>query len=241
MTTLMLLIGFVAGFQTAQEPSSGPSKGRARTVEIESGQTVTVTVAISDAVRNLPTAVTLPESVQEVISSWNEKDISVEQSGPRLFLKLFATVEGHLDLVLAGGQHLRLYVKSARAGEPYDEALTLKLASTGELPGTAEKKAPPALELAKAMRLGLVPSGVSVKKGSEAILLKDGGVETRLALIYEAASLRGYVLSLSNTSPTNALQLNVSRFSSPGMVLIGAKSLLVPPGKSTLVYLIFRK
>lgn len=217
-----------------------PATARTRTLDCRDGETVPVRIRISSPNQNLLSAVTFPDLVQNVVSSWNDRDLSVEVQGAKLFLKLLAKAEGHLDVVTTGGMHLRLYLKPSAAGEEFDGHIVLKAVPEKTAPD-ALRKLPDALELVKAMRLGLVPPGASVKRGGDAVVTTTGDLEGRLAFVYETTAYRGYVIRLRNKSPKAAYHVDVTRFFSPRLVLIGAKSLVVAPEKSTLVYLVLWK
>jgi len=237
MTLPILALALLAGLPGQSDDAAA---ARTRSVECRGGETVRLRVRVSTPTQNMTTAVTLPDLVENVVSSWNDRDLSVEVEGAKLFLKLLAKAEGHLDVVTAGGTHLRLYIEPSAAGEAYDGHVTLKAAP--EKPAAeAPKQLPDALDLARAMRLGLLPPGASVKRGGQAVISTTGESECRLGFVYETTSYRGYVIRLTNTSPTAAYHLDVTRFSSPRLVLVGAKSLVLAPGKSTLVYLILWK
>lgn len=213
---------------------------RTRAVECRDGDTITVRIRVSSANQNLPCAVSFPDLLENVVSSWSDRDLSMEVQGAKLFLKLLAKTEGHLDVLTTGGMHLRLYLKPAAAGEEYDGHLVLKAIPEKTL-SDHPRKLPEALELVKAMRLGLVPPGASVKRGGGAVVTSGGDVEGKLAFVYETTAYRGYVIRLANKSPKAAYHLDVTRFNSPRLVLIGAQSLVVAPEKSTLVYLVLWK
>ncbi len=220
--------------------AEGPAAARTRPLECRDGDTVSVRVRISSPNQNLLTAVTFPDLVQNVVSAWNDRDLSVEVQGAKLFIKLLAKAEGHLDVVTTGGMHLRLFLKPSAAGEEYDGHIVLK-AIPDKAASDAPGKLPDALELAKAMRLGLVPPGASVKRGGDAVVSTAADVEGRLAFVYETTTYRGYVIRLTNKLPKAAFHIDVTRFSCPRLVLVGAKSLVVAPEKSTLVYLVLWK
>ncbi|MBI2901133.1 MAG: hypothetical protein HYY17_13195 [Planctomycetes bacterium] len=217
-----------------------PSLAKSRTLDCRDGDTVAIRVRVSNPNQNVLTAVTFPDLVQNVVSSWNDRDLSVEYQGAKLFLKLLAKAEGHLDVVTAAGTHVRLYITPTGAGQEYDGHVVLKTAAAKSAEEAASKL-PDALELVRAMRLGLVPAGASIRRGGDALVSVTGDVEGRLALVYETTAYRGYVIRIVNKSPKHAYQLDVTRFSSSRLVLIGAKSLLIPSGKSTLIYLVLWK
>ncbi len=231
LATMILVLALLA---------DDPTQARTRTLECMEGDTLPLRIFVSTPSQNLLTAVTFPDLVQNVVSSWNDRDLSVEVQGSKLFLKLLSKVEGHLDVVTAGGMHLRLYVRPAEAGQEYDGHLVLK-AKPDPARSEAPPKLPDALELVKAMRLGMVPPGASVKRGGNAAVLATPEVEGKVAYVYETTSYRGYVIRLTNRSPKAAYHLDVTRFGCPRLVLAGARSLVVAPEKFTFVYLVLWK
>ena len=232
-----LLLALSAGPCGQVDP---PRPARTRSLECRDGETVALRVPISSPNQNLLTAVTFPDLVENVVSSWNERDLSVEAHGAKLFLKLLAKAEGHLDVLMTSGMHLRLYLKPIAEGEEYDGHVVLK-AALDKTPSDPPRKLPDALRLVKAMRLGRVPPGASVKRGGDTVVTTTGDLEGRLAFVYETTAYRGYVVRLTNTSPRAAYHLDVTRFAARRLVLMGAKSLVVAPKNSTLVYLILWK
>lgn len=230
ITAMLLLVG----------QADVPPQAQTRNVECKDGDTVRLRVRLSTPDLNVLTAVTLPDLVQNVVSSWNDRDLSVEVQGAKLFLKLLVKSEGHVDVVTTGGVHVRLYIEASPAGQPYDGHVVLK-ARPAKPTAEAARQLPDALELVRAMRLGTVPAGASVKSGGDAVIPTTGDIEGRVAFVYETTAYRGYVVRLKNTSPTTALHVDVTRFASPRLVLLGAKSLVVAPQKATVVYIILWK
>lgn len=211
-------------------------EAKTRTLECGDGETVPIRVRISSANQNLMTAVTFPDLIQNVVSSWNDRDLSIDYQGSKLFLKLFTKTEGHIDVVTAAGMHVRLYVKPTF--QEYDGHVVLK---TAQPKTESTARLPDALELVKAMRLGMIPTGASVRSGGDALLSLSVDIEGKVAFVYETTAYRGYVIRLINKSPKAAYQLDLARFSSARLVLIGAKSLVVPANQSTLIYLVLWK
>ncbi len=238
---MRLLCATLAGALLTAFQADDSSLAKTRTLDCRDGDTVSVRVRISGANQNLLTAVTFPDLIQNVVSSWNDRDLSLEYQGAKLFLKLFTKAEGHLDVVTTGGTHVRLYIKPSAPGQEYDGHVVLKAVETKTNADASGAKLPDALELVKAMRLGLVPPGISVKRGGDALVSLSADVEGRLAFVYETTHYRGYVIRLINKSAKAAYQLDVARFSSARLVLLGAKSLVVPPDQSTLIYLVLWK
>lgn len=217
-----------------------PEQAQTRSLECKDGDTVRLRVRLSTPELNVLTAVTFPDLIQNVVSSWNDRDLSVEVQGAKLFLKLLAKTEGHVDVVTTGGTHVRLYIEASPADQIYDGHVVLK-APPAKPAAEASRQLPDALGLARAMRLGTVPPGASVKRGGDNVIPTTGDIEGRLAFVYETTAYRGYVVRLKNMSPTAAFHVDVTRFASPRLVLLGAKSLVVAPQKATVVYLILWK
>lgn len=233
----LLILALLAGLPRQADETAAP---RTRTLEFRDGETVRLRLCVSAPDRNVLTAVTFPDLVQNVVSSWNDRDLSVEVQGAKLFLKLLAKAEGHVDVFTTSGTHLRLYIEPSPAGQTYDGHVVLN-APAAKPDVDPSRQLPEALELVRAMRVGLVPPGASVRRGGDAPVLSTGDLEGRLAFVYETTSYRGYVIRLANSSPKTAVHIDVTRFSSPRLVLIGAKSLVVAPEKTTPVYLVLWK
>ena len=196
---------------------------------------------VSTPTAHVLSAVTLPDPIRQVVSAWDRKDLSVEHAGSKLFLKLLQKVEGHLDLMTAMGGHYRLYLVPAPLGAEFDSHVTLLSRGRGEGVKRPGRSASGALELARAMRLGKIPPGVSVRSGQGKGVLSTERLEARLLFVYEETRLRGYVLSLSNKSRKNSALVDVTRFTPARLVLIGARDLVLGPGEATRLYLVFWK
>jgi len=235
---LFAMLAILANFCGQADPAGA---AKTRNVELRDGETVSLRVRVSGPNESVLTAVTLADLVENVVSAWKDRDLSVEVQGAKLFLKLLSKAEGHLDVLTTGGTHVRLYIQPSAAGEEYDGHVVLRATVPDKVSPDAPKKLPDALELVKAMRLGTIPPGTSVKRGGDATVTMAGDIEGRLVFVYETSSYRGYVLRLTNTSPTAAYRVDVTRFTAPRLVLAGAKSLVVAPQKSTLVYLVLWK
>ncbi len=213
--------------------------GAARTVTVRDGETVTLMLRVAEPTKNLLTVVTLPEAVVHVLSAWDEKDLSVEQEGNRLFLKLLSKVEGHLDVVTSGGAHIRFLILPAEGTVPYDSNVLVKAAPARPVQGPPRAPgASGALELVKAMRLGDVPPDATVRSGGGEVLFSSPDVDVALAWIYETGRFRGTVLALTNKSSSEAYHVDVSRFQGERLVLIGSKDVIVGPQKMTRLYIV---
>lgn len=227
----------------AQDPSPAPGAGMGvmRQATVVDGGTVEVRIRVSEPKRTVLTAVSFPSAIRNLVSAWNEKDLSVEQAGNRLFLKLLSPAQGHLDVLLEGDRLVRLYLTPAKEDVPYDAALQIVLPTAAEKSDPRPERASGALELAKAMRLGDVPPGVTVRKGDGLLILETPTVEASLSWIYDAPRFRGYVVRLSNQSRQTGYEIDLPRFHAEDLVLLGARNLVIEPRSFTYLYLVFWK
>ncbi len=226
-----------SGAQEKADPA-----GASRTVVAKDGQTVTVKARVAEAGKNFLTVLALPDAVAHVVSSWDAKDLSLEQEGSRLFIKLLAKAEGFLDVVTTGGLHVRFFLVGVAAPGAFDSTIVVRIGG-GEAPAPSAPAgrrggSGGALELAKAMRLGDVPPDATVRSGGNEDLLRMANLEAKLHYVYETARYRGYVLGLANLSLSEAYHLDVRRFGGEALVLVGAKDVVIPPGKSTRLYVV---
>jgi len=211
-----------------------------RTVRARDGETVSLKLRVAEPGKNFLTVVTLPDPVAHVVSAWDPKDLSVEQEGKKLFLKLLSKAEGHLDIVTAGGAHVRLLILPAPASDPADSNVEVRLAprEAHEEKTSHRAGASGALLLVKAMRLGEVPPDATVRSGVSETLYSSTAIDIALLSVYETGRFRGYVLSLANKSDTEAYHVDVSRLQGERLVLVGAKDVVVHPRKSTRLYVV---
>jgi hypothetical protein len=212
-----------------------------RQVSVKEGETVQVRVRVSTREEHYSTVVRFPEPIAHVVSSWDPSQISVQDQETRLVLKLQVKAEGFLDIVLAGGTLVRLFISGVAAPAPFDSAVAIRLPAA---PGPAEAKSAPrgggsgALELIRAMRLGEVPPDATVRTGQNSVLFRSRDIQVTVLYVYETARYRGSVLSLENLSARESYPLDVSRFGGDSLVLVGARELLVGPGRSTRLYIV---
>lgn len=222
----------------AQDPAA---TGASREITLRDGETATIRMVVAEASKNLLSVVTLPETIQDVISAWDGKDLSVEHAGNKLFLKLLSKTEGHLDVITSAGHHYRLLL-TASADAGYDSNIVIRRKEeqpgpTREIAGTASG----AIDFIRAMRIGEVPPDATVRSGKNQTVFTSEDLEAVLVWTYETARFRGYVLRLANKSAKEAYHVDVTRFASDRLVLIGARDLVVLPRKATRLYLVFWK
>lgn len=242
---LLLALFLPADRLPAQESEGAAHTGLARTVMLKDGETTEVRVRVSKPQKTVLTAVTFPAPLREILSAWSEKELSVEHSGERIFIKLLASSQGHLDAILTTGRHFRLYIVPVKDEDLYDAALLVQGDPVGgartEGPARSEFRGAGSLELVRAMRLGEIPPGVTVRKGDGAKLFSATDVEATLSWVYDAAFYRGYVVRLSNLSTRTGYEIDLPRIHAEDLVLVGARNLVVDPGKFTYLYLVYWK
>lgn len=228
----------------AQEPPSAPAgagMGVMRQAPLVDGGTVELRVRVSEPKKTILTAVAFPTAIRNIVSAWNEKDLSIDQAGNRLFLKLLASAQGHLDVLLEGDRLVRLYLTPVKDDVPYDAVVQVLLHGPSETAGPRPLRASGALELARAMRLGEIPPGITVRKADGILLLETPNVEATLAWVYDGTHFRGYIVKLSNSSRHTGYEVDLPRFHAEDLVLVGARNLVLEPRSFTYLYLVFWK
>ena len=239
---LILALAVVAPAWAAQDaPTSKP--GNVRTVTTQDGETVTVKVRLSGSDQNIVTVVTFPAEVAHVVHAWDREDLSVVNDSNKLFLKLLEKVQGYVDVITAAGTHLRLLVLPIPSPGPYDSNVRIRLKNVVPAHEDLRRRpnAPPSVRLNIAMRLGEVPPDATVVSGQGEVLRSDESAEMSLLYKYETAWYVGYVLQLSNRSADEAYQVDVRTFTGEKLVNIGSKHMVVPPLRSTRIYIVDSK
>lgn len=239
-----LALGLLLGLPLfGQDPAPAPGAGMGvmRQSMLVDGGTVELRVRVSEPRKSVLSAVTFPCAIRNIVSAWNEKDLSIDHSGNRLFIKLLTPAQGHLDVLLEGERLVRLYVTPVKEDMPYDAALQILLAGPSLDPKAQSARASGALELVRAMRLGEVPPGVTVRKADGILLLETPHALATLAWVYDAPMFRGYVVKLSNQAVKLGYEVDLPRFHAEGLVLVGARNLVLEPRSFTYLYLVFWK
>ena len=191
-----------------------------------------IRVPVSSDARHPATVVSFPEeSLEALVAGWNEGDLSIERRRENLFLKLLRRAEGDLHVLGASGTLYRLAIRPADGA--YDGRVRIV-----PPPAKADREPAP-LELIRAMRLGRKPDDASVLR-ADGLLYAGPDVLARAVYLYDAASLRGYVIQVENVS-TFTVRLDPSRFTGTRLVISGARDMLLTPGAKTRVYLVFGK
>lgn len=242
---MVLTLGVPFASGAAQENGQENYSGLSRTVTLTDGQTSEVRVRVSKPQKTVLSSVTFPAPIREIVSAWNEKDLSIEHSGERLFIKLLSPSQGHLDAILSSGRLIRLYVIPVKDEDLYDASVLVQGEKPVGLAGDAASRTEPrgagSLELVRAMRLGEVPAGTTVRKAHGARLFGTPEVEATLSWVYESAFYRGYVVRLQNASPSVSYEIDLPRIHAEDLVLVGARNLVVHPASFTYLYLVFWK
>lgn len=199
---------------------------------LASERPIEVRVPVSAESEHRATVVSFPEeSLEALVSGWNEGDLSIERRAESLFIKLLRPARGDLHVLGASGTLYRLAILPAEGA--YDGHVRVRPRERGR------RAAPEAVELVRAMRLGRLPAEGAVLR-AEGPVFASAEVAARLAFVYETDSYRGFVLKVENVS-AHPRRLDPSRFAGRELVLVGAREMLLAPGAKTLLYLVFGK
>jgi len=201
---------------------------------------IALSLPLSDAARHLAVVVSFPEPVTRAMVPWSEEDISIDTDGSEAMIKLLRSVEGDLAFRGRSGALYRFHVSpAAGTGDSYVKVV-LPQAEQGErhIPTNAKSGA---IELVRAMRLGQVPTDAQVSSAKNAIVFENDAIVVRARFMYSTAAHRGFVFELSNRSKDQPYRIDPSSFAARNLVLVGAREMLVRPGASTRVYLVFWK
>lgn len=195
-----------------------------------SDRPIEIRVPVSSDARHPAAVVSFPEaSLEALVAGWNEGDLSVERRRENLFLKLLRRAEGDLHVLGASGTLYRLALRPAEGA--YDGHV--RILPRPEKAG----REPASLELIRAMRLGRKPEGASVLR-AKGLLYAGPDLAVRAVYVYDAAALRGYVVRVENVS-RSSVRVDPSRFAGTRLVVAAAREMLLAPGSTTLVYLVF--
>jgi hypothetical protein len=204
--------------------------GASRDVPFDERRSVEIRLAVADASHHAACVVTFPEeSIEAIVASWNEADLSLERRRENLFLKLLRKAEGDLHVVGASGTLYRLYLRPA-GGAADGRVRIVKSAE-------AKRAAVTSLDLVRAMRRGEAPAWATVRS-SELKLGTAGGCDYVARFVYEATHYAGFVIEVANRTE-GAVRIDPSKFVSKDLVLVGAREMVAGPGKSTLLYAVF--
>lgn len=234
---MLTVLVMAATLGTLQDAS--PQDGAKRTVTAKDGDTITLRVRVYQDGKSYPTVVALPEDVANLIHGWDQKYLSLDKEGKLLSITLLAKAEGYLDVVTVQGTHLRLLISPV--SQAHDSTVTVRIGApaASEPEKTARRGgASGALDLIRAMRLGDVPPDATVRSGGNEVLLRTAEITVSVHYIYETGRFRGYVLGIANSSSREAFHVDVSRFTGEKLVLVGAKDVVIAPGKSSRLYVV---
>jgi len=170
-------------------------------------------------------------SISKIVLGVDRDAISIDVVGNRLFLKLLKPAEGHLDCVGASARLYRIHVRVAR------EAPTEVLRVRGPKP--VERAVPRPIALVRMMRTGLLEEGVR-RLRLDGVVYESRELVARGRMLYRWEGYSGFVLELENRAATE-LAVDLSKFRGEGLVLAASRSLAIPAGGRTLLYLVFGK
>lgn len=197
-----------------------------------SDRPIELRVPVSTESQHRATVVTFPEeSLEALVSGWNEGDLSIERRRENLFVKLLRKSHGDVHVLGASGDLYRFTLVPSEG--PYDGHVRVLA------PRKSKKSFPESVELLRAMRLGRRPTDGTVLRANQSVYASPE-LAAHLAYVYESTAYRGYVVRIENSSAL-AQRLDPSRFVSKDLVLASAREMLIPPREKTLLYLVFWK
>jgi hypothetical protein len=212
-----------------------------RTVTHRAGESIPIAVPLSDAARHRVTILSFPEPVARAIVPWSEEDISIETDGREVVLKLLRAVEGDLAFRGRSGTLYQIRVATAKGN---NEDGFIRIVLPIEKPKATPVPAPAksgAIEILRSMRRGEIPPNARVTAAPEAVLHESTDLVVRPRLIYVTDDHEGLVLELVNRRNDGPYRVDLSQFTGERLVLLGARELVIPPGGSTRLYLVFWK
>ena len=239
LLVVLALSGMLPGQDRAQPVPAQEAAGR--TVIHRAGESIPIAVPLSDAAKHRVTILSFPEPVARAIVPWSEEDISIETDGREVVLKLLRAVEG--DLAFRGRSEMlyQIRVATAKGG---DEDGFVRIVLPKERPDAPSLTIPAksgAIELLRAMRLGEIPPHAKVTAAPKAVLHESTDLTVRPRLLYFTDSHEALVLELVNRRKEGPYRVDLSQFTAERLVLVGARELVIPPGGSTRLYLVFWK
>lgn len=209
------------------------------------GNPIVVNVPVSRNGSALVTVVQIPEeTIKTILVHLDNEELSLEQNGSKIFIKLLKRSEGFLDVVGESETLYRLLIKPVPGGM-YDSTVKILPAAIGNKAPNPKKvdarprATPEALKLLRAMRLseGLASADIA---SFDALLFRDEVVEARTLYIYETPTLVGYICRLSNLSD-EALRLDLTRFAGPGLVASATRDFVLKAKGETILYFVYRR
>jgi hypothetical protein len=205
-------------------------EGRAREVVHDERRAVEIRLLVADANRHAACVIAFPEdSIEAIVASWNEGDLSLERRRENLFVKLLRKAEGDLHVIGASGTLYRLYLKPVEA----DADARVRIVK----PAEAKRAKVASLELVRAMRRGTAPEWAAVR-ACDVNVGTAMGCEFTARLVYDATHYSGFVIEAANRTKA-PVHLDPSKFVAKDLVLIGARETLIEAGGTTLVYAVF--
>lgn len=239
MAVALTAPGIIVGHGRAQEAPARDAA--ARTVIHHAGEPIPVAVPLSEAAKHRVTILSFPEPVARAIVPWSEEDISIETDGREVVLKLLRAVEGDLAFRGRSGTLYRIRVAPSK-GNNEDGFIRIVLPDEKpEAPPIPAQAKSGAIELLRSMRLGEIPTHAKVTAAPESVIHESEDLLVRPRLHYVTDVHEGLVLEFVNRRKDGNYRVDLSQFAAERLVLVGARELVVPPGKSTRLYLVFWK
>ncbi|MBI4243825.1 MAG: hypothetical protein HY606_07015 [Planctomycetes bacterium] len=215
---------------TGQQQETNKQDNARITLYTDSNQAIMIKL-ICDSSSNSSTVIEFPEnSLQTVVSGWASDELSVVAKGNRLFLRLLLDKSGFFDVIGSSDKLYRLYIESVK--EKPD--LSVKIEFAQKQPQIKIT----AVELVKAMRMGVVLDGAKVIRYSNDPLYEMDGIKFYALYSYTYGFYLGYILRVENHSKSS-YEIDVTRFRSDGLLLVGTTTYQLPPGQKGYVFCVF--
>jgi hypothetical protein len=232
--------------KSGEESKEAPLNPRVPAREpLYDGNPIVVSVPVSRNGSALVTVVQIPEeSIKTILVHLDNEELSLEQNGSKIFIKLLKRCEGFLDVLGESDTLYRLLLKPMTGGI-YDSTVKIQAAAISNKapnPKRVEAKprsTPEALKVLRAMRLseGLASADIAA---FDALLFRDEVVEARTLYIYETPTLVGYICRLSNRSD-ETLRVDLTRFAGSGLVASATREFIVKAKGETILYFVYRR
>jgi hypothetical protein len=178
------------------------------------------------------TQVHFPADIQQVVTAFTKPQVSLETTGPRLFLSaLDPDVSGELFVTLSIGGTLALVVVPAA---PAERDLVVRVVSPAAdaAARVAETAGLTPLRLMRAMILDVPLPGVSPAPGDGRVVYEDGALRLTRLRTWTSPALEGVVLTAENLRPL-WITLPLDRLAFPGLLAVHAEAEQLAPPPAT--------
>lgn len=170
------------------------------------------------------------EAVSKIVLGIDRDAVSVDVVENRVFVKLLRKADGHVDCIGTSGKLYRLRVHES--GQAPRGVIHVR----GQTP-PAGPALPAPLRLVRAMRTGRRLEGMRVR-ALDGLVYESARVTILAERLHRYLEYSGFVCRLRNKRES-PIQLDLSRFQGPGLLLVASRELKVPGKGETLIYFVF--